>query len=116
MPDMSPTEMILGALAALFGGGTGATVIKSRTIVTAEVEKRFARFEKRLATTEERMQSVQSAIASIAHLRDTTDRTWRAIEAIAEKIERLSQDVVRLHVETTIDRELRKKHEEDMNP
>lgn len=117
MPDLSLTELVLGGLTALFGGGAGASVAHRRVTVT-DVERRAIKLEKRLAQMEDRMLAIERTLASLSRVSETTDRTWRAIEAVVEKLDKLSADVVKLHVETTIDREIRKqlKQEEDTEP
>ena len=121
MPDLSLTELLLGIVAATGVGGTGVAIARKRQPIPGTLDDhdlRIATLERadnvravidRITVLERKMAEHESLLAqAIGKLTESSDRVWRAVESAGEKLDELSNAVVRLDVETTLERELRR--------
>ncbi len=126
MPDLSIAEAIVLAITTVAGSaGAGVAVSRrrptpgtpedhERRLEVLEIESRAAvarveKLENRMTTTE---RTLGEALARHA---ESTDRLWRCIEKLDDSVDKLHATVIRLDVETGIEREERRRRR-DTNP
>lgn len=122
MPDLSLAETLLAITTALGAGGTvGATLRKPRPGTPEDHEQRIVKLEAtdrecndRIGKLETRMTSTETAIAgAIGKLTESVERQWQAVEKLTESVDGLKETVIKLDVEARVERELRKRAQEE---
>ncbi len=136
MPDLSLTEVILGAIAALGAGGSATAIVKRKPDpgTPEDHERRLLEMEHKLrdvdgialrvgaidgiagkvTTLEGRMTTVETTIAiAIGGLRESHERIWKALDGVNETLDDIRRRVVALDVENSVERELRRRERHD---
>ena len=125
VPDLTLTETVLAAITAAVTGGAGAMLARRpRPGSPEDHEQRMVELERRdrdcmarLSSLEARMSAQETATAAaLARLTESNDRIWKAIDHMRDSIDGLRDAVVRVDVETTTDREERRRSRPGTEP
>jgi hypothetical protein len=119
MPDMTLGEIVLGLVAALGAGGSGIALARRKPApgTPEDHEQRLAEIERRNHNLETRMSHTENVVAqALGRMTESNDRLWKAVEKLDETLDGMRASLVRVDVEATVERELRKRDRRDTDP